>query len=377
MIRFYSSFDQIPLNTAAIKNKVHDLFNPENDKPPSQQDTIDALRACSKLEALFADSSNPGSSLTETPVQEARDIVDMILASKKSVINLSVLKEVFMSSPAPSNYSSIQMITAFNDRNPKEVIPLQTSLIPFRRAAYSAQFDDALKLMDLTFGDESHHKLYIRRKIQKYFGMWTLGVGGTLSAFSGLFHSGWIGQWSDINMIITAIGTYFTTTSFYAYLAFSGRISGSGEVLEWIKGTPINRRYANATQLKMASILARVNRDLPENQGELSLHLIKELAKRDMKPVETEDDEMMREYWATAGAGFEWCEPDQDPAEMIFNHQMNAERAKRIGQPYSRNEPDPRDQEVLKTLPHASLIDLPDQNSLPDGPANPSLPGSH
>lgn len=43
-----------------------------------------------------------------------------------------------------------------------------------------------------------------------------------------------------------------------------------------------------------------------------------QLTKHKMKLIETDQELMFNEYWTRAGEGFEWVEPDQDPADWIL-----------------------------------------------------------
>ncbi|ANB14269.1 hypothetical protein AWJ20_5234 [Sugiyamaella lignohabitans] len=349
---------------AQIKNHIL-----ESESPVSEQTVLSALQACTTLEATFAESSKADNPLPETPVEEARKLLRGILESKNVKLTTDMLKKYFIGpspSIAPSSTSSIEVLTAYNKQLGTTYIPREVSIIPFRRAAYNAEFDNSLAIMDATVGTKSLYHRYIRKQMRKYGLYWVGATGSILASIEALLRSGLVGDWPSTAMVQVMAFTYLSSISIYGVLSSAGRVSGAGEVLEWVGGTPSTYRYSHAAEMKMASILAGMNSALPENQGECSLHMIKQLLARRMQPIEPEQETMMKEYWARGGEGFEWIEPDQDPAEIIWRQKMELAKASRIGSPYTRKYSNPGDwtDEVLHSIPHASLIDTGDK-SLP------------
>jgi hypothetical protein len=49
----------------------------------------------------------------------------------------------------------------------------------------------------------------------------------------------------------------------------------------------------------------------------------RELVKAKLTLVMTDQEQMFNEYWTSAGVGFEWVEPDQDPADVIIKRIRN------------------------------------------------------
>lgn len=366
-------FAQQPLDKASLRSRIQEHIIASKE-PVTEETTISALVACSLLENQFRESSKPGSPVTETPTEEARELLRSVLKSENVHISENTVRRFVLSKPFPMSESSIEVIKRFNEQNPTKYLPLDTSFIPFRRAAYGARFDQGLKLIDITVGKESNWSQFATRETRKLVHYWAGSNIAVLTALESLFQSGLIGTWQNTGLILTMVATYISAVCVYAYIAFAGRSAGVGEVLEWMEGTTPSYKYRFAAEMKMSSILAAMNRSLPENANEVSLELLNELKQRQMKVIEDQQETFMKEYWARGGEGFEWVEPDQDPAELLWRQKMEAEKTQRIGAPYTRpaSEPDPS---TFNAMPHASLIENSSTSRLDSGNAQ-SLPSS-
>lgn len=356
--RQFSSSKQSFLDAASLKNYIKTEISDFGGSTVREDVTFKAMTECNKLEALYEESSSIDSPMTERPTKEARQLLKDVLNDSKVDLDQPLLHRFFTLSPAPSAQSSIMALESFFEKHSREPISESVAMIPFRRAAYNGEYAEAFKILDLTVAG-SQFQNQITKKLQRYLAYWVGGASSILAGLETLLQSGLVGVWESTGMIHGMVLTYLSATTLFAILSISSKSSGNGEILEWIKGTTLLHRYRHGTELKMASILAELNRSLPENQNECSLAMSKELAQRFMAVVELDQETMMKEYWARSGSGFEWIEPDQDPAEILWREKVKAETAKRIGSPFSRTtkqEYDWAEETVPKSLPHASLI---------------------
>lgn len=349
-------------------------------KSPTTESLRSALVACSTLEAAYKASALPNYS--ELPSQQdpqeaqklLKDVLQVYRKSDAQITNQSLL-EYFSSDYPPSTSSGIRVLQEFAKKSAKNVVPELIAMIPFRRAIYRADFNGALDVMKLTCGEKSNYRTLINRKLAKYTGIWGIGMGATLSGVHYLLTSGLVGTWDPATsaMICVMFGTYLTALSVYGTLTLSNSKSGLGPVLEWVPGTSPLYRVRHGLQLKMATFATELNRSLPENLGECSPQLLQDLQKINLKPVETKDESQLKEYWARAGAGFEWAEPDQDPAQLLWMQHMDATRQQRLNSAYSRRDKEgkllswiseaEREKQGL-SIPHASLLHVDELNSL-------------
>jgi hypothetical protein len=363
----YTGFAEEPFDVQSLGCRIESHIV-KAESPVSQESIASVLSACSKLEAIFKESSSPSSPLPETSVEEARQLLSTVLSSNNVALSVPVLKQYFTTAPFPSPAACVKVLQRYNKQPGAAYIPRNISIIPFRRAAYDADFENAFAIMDTAVGTSSLYHQYAQKLMKKYAFYWLAGTGTILTGLEVVLQSGLVGYWPSTTMVHMMVLTYLTSLSIYAFLSFAGRASGAGECLEWISGTVPTYRYKHAAEMKQASLLTLMNRELPENQGECSLHMLKELRVRSMQVMEAEKETMLKEYWARGGEGFEWVEPDQDPAEILWRHKMEIARAQRIGSPFTRKDTDTSQwaERVAENrfIPHASLIDTGDK-SLP------------
>lgn len=365
-----------PRDLSALRDRINAITTDLDEKS-----TIRVLRACSKLESDLITQSDPSNA-----PENVRSILKGLLKSGHVRVTQNVLSEYFLSPSdsssssgcCPSSTTALMIIDRFNKDNTTNKsdghIPRNIAMIPFRQAAYHAEFDNALEIIDKTVGSQSTYQRHVSKKIRQFWSTWALATSSIVGGVHVMLQSGLIGDWSTVPMamgqatIPMMVFTYVTSLTLYGILSMSGRLSKSGDILEWSKGTRTSYRYRHAVEMQMASLLAQVNMSLRENQGECSLHLIKQLQKRSMDVIVPEQEELLREYWVRGGEGFEWIEPDQDPADVIWREKMERASPSRIGSPYSRAHSSDGGQwtdQVLNTIPHASLIQRPSAPELP------------
>lgn len=339
LARRYSSLTGKAAELEAVVQKY--LLHPETENANS------ALISCVALENAHYAS-------------EANALLGDILKRRPSLQDKSV-HEFFCNASPELGMKLLKDLTLWG-----KALPESTLMIPFRRAIYTAKFREALDIMDLVAGDKGIYAKQTTSKLRKLGIGWSVVMGGVLSGVDALLTSGLVGTWSQRPLILSMVGVYLTSLSVYGMLSAGNARTGSlGTALEWTKGTSLLYRYRHSRQMRMSNVLVEVNRSLPENRGEASPKLLRDLRDRQLQAVETADEASLKEFWARGGAGFEWVEPDQDPADLRFMRRMEETKFLREGSPYSRRDEDGKlltwaedlaKEQQNKSIPHASLL---------------------
>lgn len=264
------------------------------------------------------------------------------------LITNELLREIFiLNLPTLIN---LKIIEIFYKQNPNGIINKDIALIPLRNAIFNADFMKAIKLTDLTVG----HKNYIdnMNNILKKGLIKLATTAGIITLFtkfgvSSMIDSGLISQnWEHLAALNSIILTYFINSSFFITIVKLGRtlINSGGDYLTWQKGTFYNHWFKHADELLFSSKIIEADREL--NQGENNPEIVEELCRI---PYEDERDAAkglkasfdrygnkirlltlkddlekikFQAYWMTGGDGFEWVEPDQDPAELEWKNHL-------------------------------------------------------
>lgn len=224
-------------------------------------------------------------------------------------------------------------------------IPRDISLIALRSALYDAEYEKAIALTDATVAHPkyiAHRDSMLRRGIFRLIAtslgitvMSKFGINALIEVFN--LNDGWR-HLSSINLMIL---TYVINSSFFVTAVRFGRqvITAGGDYLTWQQGTFYTHWFRHADELLFASKIVELDRLL--NGGESTPKLLAELTRakeenifvveHTLQPGMTRDgkvrllkarddlgDLRMQAYWMSGGDGFEWVEPDQDPAELIW-----------------------------------------------------------
>lgn len=339
LVRRYSKVSGDALNLeAAVKSY---LSHPESSK------VHNALMSCASLD-------------NKSYTKEASSLLGSILELKPTFPH-ETIRQFFCKAGPKLSTTLLKHVTSQEITLPESML-----MIPFRRAIYTAEFREALNIMDLVASDTGVYAKKTTSHLRKVGLVWLTAMGSVLTGTNSLLASGIIGVWSQRPMILGMVATYLTSLSAYGMLSLGNARTGSlGDILEWVKGTSLLYRYRHSREMRMATVLADVNRSLPENRGEVSLQLLRDLRDRQLQAVETADEAHLKEFWARGGAGFEWVEPDQDPADLRFMKRMQETKYLREGSPYSRRGEDGKlltwaedlaKEQENKFIPHASLL---------------------
>ena len=300
----------------------------------SKDIVIDAVRACK----------------SSSQMQEPLALIQKILESDKVVFDETLLRELFLLRLPTS--ANIALIRQFYVRNPGSEITKSTALIPFRYCLFEGDLKDALVVTDLTTG----HPNYIKKRSAELrsgiIKVASTAIGITLFSKLGvqaLIDEGILADsWRHLSSINAMIITYLLNSSFFVTIVRFGRqmASAGGDYVTWQKGTFYTHWYKHADEMMMCARIMEadiaINGGGPSG-GAASPELVEELCRtaeqvethtlqpgytrdgkriRLLEPRDNLEDLKMQAYWMSGGDGFEWVEPDQDPATIMWKQHL-------------------------------------------------------
>ena len=331
-----------------LNQRVQSVFgNPETTINSGENDALitDVLSACRQIHAL----SYPISDIDKDskPVKEMMEIIDIVFSNASVTFSADLLRRLFLLR-LPSSVS-LHLINTFYTKNPDAVISKETSLIALRTSLWNADFQNSIKISDVTVGHPNYiaqQNQLLRSGVAKLF---TTSILITLLTKFGVQQAidlGWItSTWKHLGSINSMILTYIINSSFFVTIVRFGRqlISSGGDYLTWQKGTFYTHWFRHADEMLFCSKIVEADRSL--NLGESNPQIINELCRTNddiftqhtLRPGYTRDGEKIRlleekdnledlklqAYWMSGGDGFEWVEPDQDPAEILWHQHLN------------------------------------------------------
>lgn len=303
---------------------------------------LQALSACKDLASQERGTHNSGGKRLNSQIEK-------ILGDEKVTLSLESLRQVLLLRlPASANVKILELALK---RNPSLVIPKATALIPLRFSLFDADVENAVKITDLTTG----HANYVAEKGKilrnGVYKLAATAIGITLFSKVGVkavIDMGWLGPaWKHLSSINAMIITYLLNSSFFVTIVKFGRqlLSAGGDVLTWQKGTFYTHWYKHADEMSFCTRIMETDKKL--NGGfDNSASLVEDLCRtsenndgkhtlqpgwtRDGKkvrllaPKDNIEDLKMQAYWMSGGDGFEWVEPDQDPADLVWRQHLEA-----------------------------------------------------
>lgn len=337
-----------------LQNKIDKfLAQPPSDPAQMRESVVSALQASREELRRIHGYDKFGLDPSRTVVSGS---IEKLLKDGQIVFDKELLREIFLMKFPSGNV--IDIILLFYSRNPSAYIDLSTALIPLRDSLYNAELKDALKITDMTTGHPNYvaqKNTYMRHSLYRLAGT-AIGItaftkfGTQFAVDQGLLLEVWT-QLSSLNSIIL---TYVINSSFFVAVVKFGRLlsAAGGDYLTWQKGTFYTHWYRYCDMMAMCAKI--VETDVKLNGGvDNSKWLMEELCRSDamlgtgytlapghnregqrvrlLEARENLEDLKMQAYWMTGGDGFEWVEPDQDPAEIIWRDHLQHLHSPAVG----------------------------------------------
>ncbi|KAK9387599.1 hypothetical protein V1515DRAFT_601167 [Lipomyces mesembrius] len=311
-----------PVTLHSIRTKVEsEIFcTPPTDLVPATI-TGDALEALEFLVKKWTSERGvpPPSSIAQMldgNVADAENLIYDILKFPQTVVDDALLRRYFLLRPDTSR--AVEAIKIFYEReeNKQRVISKSTYMIPFRKCLRDEDVDGAFKIVDLT-ANSPQWLSYVKRWWQKTALMWIAGSAGVVELADGFMKSDLLvmGGLENTGVIKVMIIAYLLNSSLLAFVACASRPGDNGGKVLWRHGIFQTTWYMHAHESRMLNMIVDMDIARVENEGDVSRRVLHELAVRDRRLGDDAYDNVVKEYWAKQGQGFEWSEPDMDPAE--------------------------------------------------------------
>lgn len=303
-----------------------------------------ALRACNDIHrSYYTIHDNEKNS---KPYREAREIIDIIFKNDSVVFDEQLLKSLFLLK-LPSAIT-IHLIEIYNLKNPEKIIPKEIALIALRTSIWDGDFQNSIKITDSTVGSSNYiekQNQILKSGLFRLIGTSLFITFFTKYGIQYVIDMGWASPiWKHLSSINSMILTYIINSSFFVTIVKFGRqlISAGGDYLTWQKGTFYTNWFRYADVMLFSAKIVEADRQL--NLGESNPDIIQELCRtqdesiyqphtlqpgynregekvRLLEAKDNLEDLKLQAYWMGGGDGFEWVEPDQDPADLIwYNH---------------------------------------------------------
>lgn len=243
----------------------------------------------------------------------------------KSKVDSEILRNFWVLHP---EYSQVKKtIDLFYEQNRKLIIPEKTVMIPFRKLIWDGQLDNAIDLIDSTVGSERYLTFKgeeRNRKLLRTLGKGVAFIGG-LEILGNVFLINYSGTMISVYLLIL---TYLGNMSFLLSMAFSNRkVEG---ILQFTNGTFQKYWYQHQDEMKFFRRIVELDLKLndKDQSGFVTRKVVNLMADRQIEYTEPEQEIMMRQYWLSGGDGFVWCEPDLEPAELLWDNHLQETKTK-------------------------------------------------
>ncbi|KAK9356197.1 hypothetical protein V1523DRAFT_402658 [Lipomyces doorenjongii] len=311
-----------PVTLHSIRAKVEsEIFCTPPTDLVSATITGDALEALEFLVKKWTGERGvpPPSSIAQMldgNVADAENLIYDIMKFPQTVVDDALLRRYFLLRPDTSRAVEAMKIFYEREENKQRVIAKSTYMIPFRKCLRCEDVDGAFKIVDLT-ANSPQWLSYVKRWWQKTALMWIAGSAGVVELADVFMKSDLLvtGGLENTGVIKVMIIAYLLNSSLLAFVACASRPGDNGGKVLWRHGIFQTTWYMHAQESRMLNMIVDMDIARVENEGDVSRRVLHELAVRDRRLGDDAYDNVVKEYWAKQGQGFEWSEPDMDPAE--------------------------------------------------------------
>ncbi|KAK9455967.1 hypothetical protein V1511DRAFT_496179 [Dipodascopsis uninucleata] len=317
-------FAREPFTLGTLRQRVWLEILRKEDKIPAST-TMLALEACEQLirtagknEKTISEASSETSDLFDLSLinSELNELITEILNHQMTTVDTTLLKHYLLLRPTTNR--AINAINIFYNRqeNKGKHIPKDVFMIPFRKCLRDEDVNGAFRLLDLTANSPQWYG-YLKRWWTKVSLVWATGIGSIMELSELLMRSDIImeGGLENTGVIQLMLITYLLNSSVLALVACASRPGDNGGKVLWRNGVFQNKWYLHSQETRMLNQIVDMDMERIENNGDISPKVLNELANRDRRLGDSSDDIVLKQYWAKQGQGFEWVEPDIDPAE--------------------------------------------------------------
>lgn len=325
------------------------------DAENKQDVLVDAIESCKRL---HLESYRLDNGLTGSKRQDAHDFKIALARARKYKHPLDLLSEVMERNasnltykvlhsyltlrPYPDTHQMLRLLRSFGDSHcatKTEIDKLRQLFdIALRRALLRKEFDLAYELVDLSAGANFNISADFssNRHLMLSAGAFSTMATGSIMLLSELWHVTWPVALGSVGVVY-----FYQLSRLLNALSTKSRVYGrsllfpvSWKRLQTSYQTDLVNRiaveYDELVDLTVDNYHQFAHSEPAQNtdpafeqaisKAMASVDILQraQLRKRRMGYVETEKELMFNEYWNHAGEGFEWVEPDQDPADQVI-----------------------------------------------------------
>lgn len=223
----------------------------------------------------------------------------------------------------PPSEFIIQLFKVYNARYPESCIKQEVASLGLFKSLYDkVDLNHAMEIVKLTTGSSNYINVLRSQRnmsVFKYFSGGLLGLGSFDVALRALDFNPTVG-------IYAMCLTYVFNVLAFGFLSFGERFVPIVDHIEFEPGTSTNERYLHSDEMRMLSKIAEVDIMLNGVEGFVSRNFAESIAGKSLVPVQPESDILIQEYWLSGGNNFEWMEPDQDPADILWRQRIEGQK---------------------------------------------------
>jgi hypothetical protein len=278
------------------------------------QQTLDEPKLLEAFKDIFKYSETASSKEEKNIVQLAKAITE-----SQRDLDQGVLKQILLLKP-PSTLVS-PLLESYNAVS-RDPIQKPLAELAVRLCLWDADIHNAVKVVDLTMASPRYLKAMTEKRnnaIMKTL-VGAIGAGGAMHYGISLL------ELPSTAGVFAMVATYVLNMSFFGYVAFGGKFIGRVNNIRWKNGALMNYMYIHADEISVLSKIAEADIKINGHEGFASNGFKQAMERRNIELIPPETEQLLEEYWLTGGDNFEWVEPDQDPADIIWRKHIQTKK---------------------------------------------------